>query len=95
MDNKKITAKTNFIEKEFRMIKGEYKAWLSLKIAEIDKSDITKTAAVELDYELKKTREIYGATEREGSIESNNADYDNDTDDEYNAVDDDYGNLDR
>ena len=79
--NKQVTSKINYIEKEFRMTKGEYKEWISLKLAEINKDDISKVAAVELDYELKRTREAYGADEQEDRIERN-CDYEDEPVDE-------------
>jgi len=85
---KDTTAKINFIEKEFKMVKGEFKEWVSLKLAELNKSDISKTAAVELDYDLKKTREIFGANEKEDVVERNCSYEEND----YEEVEDQFGN---
>ena len=79
---KQITAKINFIEKELHMGKDTYKAWVALKMAELTKSDTSKTEAVELDYELKVTREKYGSSETEEKIERN-CDYEDNSETEY------------
>lgn len=74
---KEITKKINYIEKEFSMSKNEYKAWISLKLEEINKDDYSKIAAVELNNELLAVRNTYGKSEFEERLERDTS-YDED-----------------